>query len=177
MVALKITSVTCWSFSHKATLSAMSIGASALLAPASSCVSVPPSSDLALAQRSEHGHKFQCMPKLAALLQAMPSAACEVGLDWPESLLFGSDPLRSHLLHHPETSISPIQGGMSPRLQILHCSCTALPGKHCTGTAMILFMWQDDRIGVARFIDACLQLVHTSMCTGPTIGGQASDQP
>ena len=66
---------------------------------------------------------------------------------------------------------------MSPRLQKLHCSCTALLGQHCTGTAMILFMWQDDLIGVAHFIDACLELVYTSMSTGPTIGAQASDQP
>ena len=27
---------------------------------------------------------------------------------------------------------------------------------------MILFMWQDDIIGVARFIDACLERVYTS---------------
>ena len=30
------------------------------------------------------------------------------------------------------------------------------------GDAMILFMWQDDIIGVARFIDACLERVYTS---------------
>ena len=40
---------------------------------------------------------------------------------------------------------------------------------------MILFMWQDDIIGVARFIDACLERVYTS--TGPPVEDQASDQP
>ena len=39
----------------------------------------------------------------------------------------------------------------------------------------ILFMWQDDIIGVARFIDACLERVHTS--AGPPVENQASDQP
>ena len=29
------------------------------------------------------------------------------------------------------------------------------------GYAMNLFMWQDDIIGVARFIDACLERVYT----------------
>ena len=43
------------------------------------------------------------------------------------------------------------------------------------GHAMILFMWQDDIIGVARFIDACLERVYTS--AGPPMGDQASDQP
>ena len=43
------------------------------------------------------------------------------------------------------------------------------------GDAMILFMWQDDIIGVARFIDACLERVSTS--AGPPVGDQASDQP
>ena len=40
---------------------------------------------------------------------------------------------------------------------------------------MILFMWQDDIIGVARFIDACLERVYPS--TGPPMEDQASDQP
>ena len=43
------------------------------------------------------------------------------------------------------------------------------------GDAMLLFMWQDDIIGVARFIDACLERMYTS--AGPPVGGQASDQP
>ena len=43
------------------------------------------------------------------------------------------------------------------------------------GDAMILFMWQDDIIGVARFIDACLERVYTS--AGPLVGDQASEQP
>ena len=43
------------------------------------------------------------------------------------------------------------------------------------GDAMLLFMWQDDIIGVARFIDACLERVSTS--AGPPVGDQASDQP
>ena len=43
------------------------------------------------------------------------------------------------------------------------------------GDAMILFMWQDDIIGVARFIDACSERMSTS--AGPPMGGQASDQP
>ena len=41
--------------------------------------------------------------------------------------------------------------------------------------AMILFMWQDDIIGLAPFIDACLERVSTS--AGPSAGDQASDQP
>ena len=40
---------------------------------------------------------------------------------------------------------------------------------------MICFMWQDDIIGVARFIDACLERVYTS--PGPSVGDQASDPP
>ena len=32
---------------------------------------------------------------------------------------------------------------------------------------MILFMWQDDIIGVARFMDACLERVYTS--AGPYV--------
>ena len=44
------------------------------------------------------------------------------------------------------------------------------------GDAMILFMWQDDIIGVARFIDAYLKRVYTSPA-GPPVGDQASDQP
>ena len=39
--------------------------------------------------------------------------------------------------------------------------------------AMILFMWQDDIIGVARFTDACLERVST--LAGPPMGDQASD--
>ena len=38
------------------------------------------------------------------------------------------------------------------------------------GDAMILFMWQDDIIGVARFIDACLERVNTS--AGPPVGAR-----
>ena len=40
---------------------------------------------------------------------------------------------------------------------------------------MILFMWQNDTIGVAQFIDTCLEIVYTS--AGPPAGDQASDQP
>ena len=40
---------------------------------------------------------------------------------------------------------------------------------------MIFFMWQDDIMGVARFIAACLERVDTS--AGPPVGDQASDQP
>ena len=40
---------------------------------------------------------------------------------------------------------------------------------------MILFMWQDDIIGAARFINACLERVYTS--AGPPVGDQASDEP
>ena len=40
---------------------------------------------------------------------------------------------------------------------------------------MILFMWQDDIIDVAQFIDAGLQKVHT--LAGSPVGDQASDQP
>ena len=46
------------------------------------------------------------------------------------------------------------------------------------GDAMILFSWQDDIIGVARFIDACLKTVYTAASSaGPPVGDQASDQP
>ena len=40
---------------------------------------------------------------------------------------------------------------------------------------MILFMWQGDIIGVARFMDACVERVYTS--ADPPLGDQASDQP
>ena len=43
------------------------------------------------------------------------------------------------------------------------------------GDAMILFMWQDDIIVVARYIDACSERVYTS--AGHPVGDQASDQP
>ena len=43
------------------------------------------------------------------------------------------------------------------------------------GDAMILFMWQDDIVGVVRFIDPCSERVYTS--AGPLVGDQASDQP
>ena len=45
------------------------------------------------------------------------------------------------------------------------------------GNAMFLFMWQDDIIGFAPFleVDACLEKVYTS--AGPPVGDQASDQP
>ena len=36
------------------------------------------------------------------------------------------------------------------------------------------FMWQDDLVGVAKVIDACLEMVSVA---GPSSGGQASDQP
>ena len=41
------------------------------------------------------------------------------------------------------------------------------------GDAMILFMWQDDIIGVARFMDACLERLYAS--AGPPTGDQTSD--
>ena len=43
------------------------------------------------------------------------------------------------------------------------------------GDAMIPFMRQDDIIGVARFIDACLKIVYTS--AGPPVGDHAFDHP
>ena len=43
------------------------------------------------------------------------------------------------------------------------------------GDAMILFMWQNDIIGVARFTDACLQRVYTT--AEPPVEDQESDQP
>ena len=43
------------------------------------------------------------------------------------------------------------------------------------GDAMIFHMWQDDIIGVARFIDARLERVYTS--AGLPMRDQASDQP
>jgi len=36
------------------------------------------------------------------------------------------------------------------------------------------FMWQDDLVGVAKFVDACMEMMYTA---GPSAGGQASDQP
>ena len=74
-------------------------------------------------------------------------------------------------------------------LSALHCSIWVLGIKTCRnknlqlfqaphGDAMILFMWQDDIIGVARFIDACLGRAYTSdESAGPPVGDQASDQP
>ena len=41
------------------------------------------------------------------------------------------------------------------------------------GDAMILFMWQDDIIGVAQLIHACLERVYRP--AGPPMGNQASD--
>ena len=43
------------------------------------------------------------------------------------------------------------------------------------GDAIILFMWQDDIIVVARFTDACLERVYTP--AEPPVEDQASDQP
>ena len=43
------------------------------------------------------------------------------------------------------------------------------------GDAVILFIWQDDIIGVARFIGACLERVYTS--AGPPVEDRASDHP
>ena len=43
------------------------------------------------------------------------------------------------------------------------------------GDAVILFMRQDDIIGVAWIIDASLERVYSS--AGPLVGHQASDQP
>ena len=40
---------------------------------------------------------------------------------------------------------------------------------------MILFMWQDDMLGVAWFIDGCLGRVQT--LAGPPVGDHVSDQP
>ena len=41
-------------------------------------------------------------------------------------------------------------------------------------TTMRLFVWQDDLVGVAKFLDECLEIVYTA---GPLQGGQASNQP
>ena len=64
-------------------------------------------------------------------------------------------------------------------LSALHCWICVLGMRTFVqapqGDAVILFMWQDDIIGVARFIDACLHNVFTS--AGPPVGEQASDQP
>ena len=64
-------------------------------------------------------------------------------------------------------------------LSALHCRICVDRNKNLFqaphGDAMILFMWQDDIIGVARFIDACLERVYTS--AGPPVEDQASDQP
>ena len=61
-----------------------------------------------------------------------------------------------------------------PALQDLHDNDKNL-FKAPHGDAMILFMWQDDIIGVARFIDVCLETVYTS--AGPPAEDKASDQP
>jgi hypothetical protein len=42
-------------------------------------------------------------------------------------------------------------------LSALHCRSCAIGIRTSHGDAMKLFMWQDDIIGVARFIDACLE--------------------
>ena len=38
------------------------------------------------------------------------------------------------------------------------------------GEAMILFMWQDDNIGFARFIDVCLESLSVYASAGPPVG-------
>ena len=48
-----------------------------------------------------------------------------------------------------------------PALQDLRDKCENL-FQAPQGDAMLLFMWQDDIIGVAQFIDACLGRVYTS---------------
>ena len=47
--------------------------------------------------------------------------------------------------------------------------------RNLQGDTMLLFMWQQDMVSAARFIDECLQLVYTS--ADPLIEDQASHQP
>ena len=54
-----------------------------------------------------------------------------------------------------------------PALQDLHDRYETL-FQASQGDAMILFMWQDDIIGVARSIDACFERVYTA--AGPPVG-------
>ena len=66
-----------------------------------------------------------------------------------------------------------VRGNVGARLnQDLRDRCEN-PFQAPQGDAMILFMWQGDIIGVARFIDACLERVCTS--AGPPVRDQASD--
>ena len=68
--------------------------------------------------------------------------------------------------------------GIQTAIHVLHQSLgealQAGSGQY-QGDAMILFMWQDDIIGAARVIDACLERVYTS--AGPPVGDRASYQP
>ena len=62
------------------------------------------------------------------------------------------------------------------RNYLSNCTLNSCIAWH-TGMHMLhtLCLWQDDIMGVARFIDACLERVYTS--AGPPVGDQASDQP
>ena len=53
--------------------------------------------------------------------------------------------------------------------------CLLLLTKALSVVHLILFMWQDDSIGVARFIDASLERLYSP--AGPPVGDQAADQP
>ena len=61
-----------------------------------------------------------------------------------------------------------------PALQDLRDRFESLFQAH-QGGAMILFMWQDDVIGVVQHLYMCIERVNTS--AGPPVGDQTSDQP
>ena len=56
----------------------------------------------------------------------------------------------------------------------LHCLRDTYQHLFVGDPTMRQFLWQHDLVGVAKFIDACLELVYAA---GPSSGGQASDQP
>ena len=56
----------------------------------------------------------------------------------------------------------------------LQCLRDTYPHLFTGDPTMRQFMWQADLVGVAKFVDACLEMVYAA---GPSSVGQASDQP
>ena len=96
--------------------------------------------------------------------------------------------LARHITHREEegrTVVGAVAGVGAPSVVVVAvvpvvapAATQAAPLDHCQiyrDCAMIPFVWQDDIIGVARFIDACLEREYTS--AGPPMVDQASDQP
>ena len=75
---------------------------------------------------------------------------------------------RCHSLHQTmQSSYSHTDGSLQSQMlprALEHCASP----QQLQGDAMILFLWQDDIIGVAQFIDACLERIYT--LAGPPVG-------